>query len=288
MEEGETDFLYAERICREKGGMELAQADLHGARLVFVGSDWFGVNRESEYQRQVREALAPVRDRVIFSGFVRYSDTPKYYALAGVAMLPSVWDGSSRLTVLEAQASGLPLISTLSGGIPQNVCPEGAILLERRDGLAERIARQMERLSGDRERCEEMPRAALEWSAGRNEQAYFDAFCALLEEAKPMESRAFIAGSRARAESDRKKRNQAGTGTRALSGTARLRPNRAYGGWRMRKIRYVLLALLLLPCAGFARDLGWIDCAGTSSSIPVGVRFGFSPFRSASRTYIRR
>lgn len=187
MEEGEIVFLYTGRLCREKGGLELArafvQAGLPGARLVIVGSGWFGGSQESEYQRQIQAVLMPVRDRVIFTGFVRYADMPRYYAAADVAVLPSVWDEPSGLTVLEAQAAGLPLITTLSGGIPQNVCPEGAVLLERGEDLVDQIARHMVMLANDRERRERMSRAALQWSRGRNEGAYFDAFCALMEEA---------------------------------------------------------------------------------------------------------
>ncbi len=187
IKEGELVFLYTGRLCREKGALELARAfvraNLPGTRLVLVGSSWFGGSQESEYQREIREALTPVQNRVIFTGFVRYADMPKYYAAADVAVMPSVWDEPSGLTVLEAQAAGLPLITTVSGGIPQNVCKEGAILLERGEGLVDGIARQMALLADDRDRREKMSRAALEWSRGRNESAYFDAFCALMEEA---------------------------------------------------------------------------------------------------------
>ena len=185
--EGERVFLYTGRLCREKGALELArafvEANLPNARLVLVGSSWFGGSQESAYQRQIREALTPVRERVIFTGFVPYADMPRYYAAADVAVMPSVWDEPSGLTVLEAQAAGLPLITTASGGIPQNVCPEGAILLDRGEDLADQLARQMTLLAEDREKRETMSRAALEWSRDRNELAYFDAFCALMEEA---------------------------------------------------------------------------------------------------------
>ena len=186
--EDEMVFLYTGRLCQEKGGLELARAfaraALPGARLVFVGSNWFGGSQESEYQRQIQEALKPVRDRVILTGFVPYADMPRYYGMADAAVLPSVWEEPSGLTVLEAQAAGLPLISTLSGGIPQNVCPEGAMLLERGEGLTEEIARCMKLLAYDRERREKMSRAAREWSKGRDEEAYYDAFCTLMEEAQ--------------------------------------------------------------------------------------------------------
>ena len=184
--EDEIAFLYTGRLCPEKGALELAEAfrqlDLPNAKLVLVGSAWFDASVEDEYQCKIRSAIEPVKDRVIFTGYVQYSEIPKYYALADVAVMPSIWDEPGSLTLLEAQASGLPLISTRAGGNAMNTCPEGAILLERGEGLTGRIAEAMRTLAGDAAQRARMGKAALDWSKDRTKKAYFRSFCALMDE----------------------------------------------------------------------------------------------------------
>ena len=184
--EDEIAFLYTGRLCPEKGALELAEAfrqlDLPNARLVIVGSAWFDADVEDEYQCKIRSAIEPVRDRVIFTGYVPYSEIPKYYAMADVAVMPSIWDEPGSLTLLEAQASGLPLITTRSGGNAMNTCPDGAILLERGEGLTGRIEASMRMLACDADRRGAMRQAALDWSKDRTKEAYFRNFCALMDE----------------------------------------------------------------------------------------------------------
>lgn len=184
--EDELVFLYAGRLLPEKGALELARAfalaDIPGSRLVFVGSRWFGESEVTPYEREIQEALKDVWERVIFAGYTAYPDMPKYYAAADVAVLPSIWDEPSGLTVLEAQAAGVPLITTRSGGIPKNTAPGGAVILDRGEGLAQEISIQMRLLAQNPALREKMSRSALEWSAGRTPQTYFDAFCSILDE----------------------------------------------------------------------------------------------------------
>lgn len=184
--EDEIAFLYTGRLCPEKGALELAEAfrqlDLPNARLVIVGSAWFDADVEDEYQKKLRSAIEPVRDRVIFTGYVPYSEIPKYYAMADVAVMPSIWDEPGSLTLLEAQASGLPLITTRSGGNAMNTCPDGAILLERGEGLTGHIEASMRMLACDAVRRGAMRQAALDWSKDRTKEAYFRNFCALMDE----------------------------------------------------------------------------------------------------------
>ena len=57
---------------------------------------------------------------------------PDYLQLADIAVLPSIWDEPFGLTIVEAMAVGLPLITTRSGGIPE-ICEGVAIIVDRDD-----------------------------------------------------------------------------------------------------------------------------------------------------------
>lgn len=183
--QGEILFLYTGRICQEKGVLELANAfqmlNRSDTKLVFVGSRWFGQTEQSDYQNQVLRLLEPVKDRIAFTGYVPYEQMPNYYAAADIAVMPSIWEEPGVLTGLEAQAAGVPVIATDTGGTRQNVCPEGAILLPKGDDLPNRLAQIMEALAVDAAQRKKMSDAALEWSLGRDMQQYYQNFLDLVE-----------------------------------------------------------------------------------------------------------
>ena len=63
--------------------------------------------------------------------------------LADLAVFPSIWDEPAGLTMLEAIASGTPLITTNSGGIPEYAKDYNAVLLDVDDNLVNNISDKM-------------------------------------------------------------------------------------------------------------------------------------------------
>ena len=63
-----------------------------------------------------------------------------YLQIADVAVIPSIWDDPFPTTELEAQAMGLPIITTRRGGIPEEVTEENAILLETGEHFVNNLA----------------------------------------------------------------------------------------------------------------------------------------------------
>jgi glycosyltransferase involved in cell wall biosynthesis len=67
---------------------------------------------------------------VVYHGFVPYNSLPDLYQQADIFCAPSytqkifnipIWQEYFSYTLMEAQASGLPIVSTISGGIPEEV-----------------------------------------------------------------------------------------------------------------------------------------------------------------------
>ncbi len=70
---------------------------------------------------------------VVFSGNVPNTVMPMFYALSTIACLPSLMEATS-ISGLEAMASGLPLVGTRVGGIPEIIEDgESGLLVEPRD-----------------------------------------------------------------------------------------------------------------------------------------------------------
>ena len=144
----EDDFVmvFSGRVTAEKGIMQLIEAmtllqDLPRIKLLVIGSSFYGNDdNENSFAKALREKAAHLSDRIIFTGFIPYAQMPNYLQIADIAVIPSVWDDPFPTTVLEAQATGLPIISTRRGGIPEQVTEESAILLDTDECFVDNMA----------------------------------------------------------------------------------------------------------------------------------------------------
>ncbi len=115
--------IFVGRLTPGKGALELVKAISHSEykdsrlKLLIVGSAQYGVNIHDDYRNELEVAAA--KNRVIFIGSVKSASTARFLARADIAVIPSVFDEPAGLTVLEALSSGLPIIVTDSGGIPE-------------------------------------------------------------------------------------------------------------------------------------------------------------------------
>lgn len=128
-------IMFVGRIAPTKGILELTEAfkklNRDDTVLMVVGAHNFGTGQTSEFQKRMEKQFAELGKRVCFTGYVPYDEIWKYYKIADVAALPSIWEEPAGLTMIEACAAGVPLITTNSGGIPEYVLCEYACVLER-------------------------------------------------------------------------------------------------------------------------------------------------------------
>lgn len=149
------------RLTHDKGVPELIEAfdRIVGvepkARLLVVG--WFDDSEDClSPQLRVRIECHP---KIRFTGYV--PDAAEYYRAMDVFVLPTWREGFPNV-VLEAQASGIPVITTYSTGSRDSVIPDVTGLLVP-PGHPEAIAHAATRLLRDPERRLRMGRAGRAW-----------------------------------------------------------------------------------------------------------------------------
>lgn len=183
----EDDFIivYSGRINKDKGITELVDALLQlnkhpKVKLMVLGSSFFdNATSEDAFIRSLKNKAKDIEDRIIFTGFIPYNQVPDHLQLADIAVLPSMWEEPFGLTVVEAMAAGLPLVTTRSGGIPE-ICEGVATIVDRED-IVNNLAVAILDLYEHPKKREQMSLAGLERAKLFDKEVYAEKFFAALE-----------------------------------------------------------------------------------------------------------
>lgn len=149
--------------------------------LAWLSKEVLGQKRS--YRQQLESRLSPqTAGRVHFAGSVSLEELIRLYSQADLLVLPSVWRESYGMPIAESMASGVAVLASNTGGVPELI-DEGVTgrLVPRLD--VDALASAMRDLLADRQRLHAMGQAArqraerlLTWdrSAERLERVYLD------------------------------------------------------------------------------------------------------------------
>lgn len=182
-------LLYVGRIDPHKGVKELLQAfkKLSGdedLKLLIVGSSFFSMANKTAYICELEELSQGngLENKIRFTGYVDYAQVHKYYQLADIAVIPSIWDDPFPLTCLEALAAGCALIVSDSGGMVEAVDKKSAMTVVRNADFVEQLSQNIELLLADTSRQEEMKKAAIQRAQLFTAEIYYQNYLKLLSD----------------------------------------------------------------------------------------------------------
>ncbi|MHC1725476.1 MAG: glycosyltransferase [Syntrophobacteraceae bacterium] len=161
-------ILYVGRISKEKDLHLLAQAfqtltrKFADVELIFVG--------DGAYLDDLKQSLSGMP--CIFTGYREGEELAAIYASCDLFAFPSATDTFGNV-VLEAQASGLPVVVTNSGGPQENLIPNRTGLIFEA-GDADSLTQALEFLLSDHVRRNEMGKAARKYMDSRSHARAFD------------------------------------------------------------------------------------------------------------------
>ena len=184
------DFViaFSGRVNSDKGISELIDAmlllkDRVKIKLMVIGGTFFGnANGDDTFIKSLKDKAEVLKDRIVFTGFVPYKNMPDYLHLADMAALPSMWNEPFGLTIVEALAVGLPLVTTRSGGIPE-ICEGVAVVVDRKD-VVNNLAAAILDLYEHPEKRQQMAAASPERAMHFDKEPYSEKFFAALERIK--------------------------------------------------------------------------------------------------------
>lgn len=149
--DGSFVFLYVGRVMADKGTLELVKAFLNlnkrfsNIKLLIVGGNKSLLVKDS-YVEKVHNISAN-NSNIVFTGQINNKELYKYYQLADVQIVPSIWNEAFGLIVLEGVCSNLPIIASNSGGIPE-ILDKNSII--DRNDIVNELERKMESMLIDK------------------------------------------------------------------------------------------------------------------------------------------
>ena len=162
------NLLYVGRVSKEKNLDDLCKAYRvllekgYPARLIVTG--------DGPYREEMEAALQGTP--AVFTGYLDASELPALYASSDLLVFPSTTDTFGNV-VLEAQASGIPVIVSNQGGPQENLVPgETGLVVEGKH--VEALAGALEELAADHVRRETMGRNARAYAAQRGFRQAFE------------------------------------------------------------------------------------------------------------------
>lgn len=154
-------IAFVGRVVEDKGVHVLLEAFAQIAprfpdlTLLVVGSSFFGGAATTDYQRRMAKQAEPLRDRILFTGFLGQDLVRQIYCASELVIVPSIWNDPCPLVVLEAMSCGTAVIASDVGGIPEMIVnadvgtlvPPGSA-----DRLAAAIAENLDDAAGLKQR----------------------------------------------------------------------------------------------------------------------------------------
>lgn len=186
-----SDILYAGVLIPLKGIHHLIHAfsrvapEFPEARLVIVGRE-----ENPEYAEELRRDVAKLGldSRVVFLGEVSQAELADYMRQAAVFVLPSLSEGLGRV-VVEAMATGTPVIGSDIGGIPEMV-QEGQTGFLVPPGDEKVLAERLKWILSNPEEAQAMGKRAREFARSFfSTEAYVDGYRCLFTMATQMDKR---------------------------------------------------------------------------------------------------
>ena len=177
------------RTIAEKGIKELIQSfkqmkNVSKCKLMIMGNCNYAKQVRTPFEEELFKLSEELKDRIIFTGYIANKELYKIHNISDIAVIPSIFEEPFGLTVIEAMASGLPLVTSDAGAIPDIVDDKNAIIVERGDNFIPNLSKALDKLVCDKELREKMGKHSEELVQDYDTPNYYNNFCKILSELK--------------------------------------------------------------------------------------------------------
>ena len=101
---------------------------------------------------------------------------PQIHAMSDIAVIPSIYDDPAPLVVMECMASGLPIITTDSGGIPEYIGKDNCICVKRDNNIIKNLEIALDSLITNDEYRKNLGQKAQQYAQQFNKERFYNDF----------------------------------------------------------------------------------------------------------------
>lgn len=152
---------YCGRLTAAKGVDKLIEAFINltisknEAKLLIIGASDFGRNEFTPFTQKLTSAAQKLNKKIIFTGYVKHEDVPLYLNACDFLVVPSQCNEALPLAVLEGMATGIPVIGSKIGGIPELI-KENEMLIPINEHFTNTLEETMIKLAEDKNKCNQI------------------------------------------------------------------------------------------------------------------------------------
>ena len=135
-------ILFSGRLQEGKGVkllievfLDILKNNCNNIRLLILGGSGFANGKRTAFINQINALSEKANGKINFTGYIDYDNIHEYYNKADLAVFPSLETEAFPLTTLEALASGLPVIVSDAGGMPEGINDKCGFVVKRGDNM---------------------------------------------------------------------------------------------------------------------------------------------------------
>lgn len=178
-------LIFCGRLLEVKGIKQLIQVvnsiNVNNIKLIVIGSDSFSLGNKKEFAQTIVNEINNSNERIKYLGYISNEFLYKYYQCADVQVIPSLWNEAFGLVALEGMCSGLPIIFSDSGALPEVIPDKCGIMIKRDKKFENSLKDAIMTLYNDREKCSQMGSNAINISKMYSAHNYYKKFCNLIK-----------------------------------------------------------------------------------------------------------
>lgn len=182
IEKNKFNIIYSGRVCPEKGVENLIDAfnmmNDSTLQLIILGGYNYGTSKDNDFITNLKKKS--LEKNFVFTGYVNYDDINYLYAIADLGVIPSIVNEACPLTAIEMMASGIPVICTNSGGLPELIDDKCGIIVDRTN-LTQNLNQAIKKVYNNKELLENYSQNAKLRSQNFSREQYVANFWKYLE-----------------------------------------------------------------------------------------------------------